>query len=106
MVSCSIAGCFTVTICLIVVSVFKISQTDVLQSVSINNYDLTSGTVNFFFSKFTFSETYKILNDIQWAPLNRITDNGTNQIIESRLCTFTQSHQLENWLFHWKKEYG
>jgi hypothetical protein len=37
---------------------------------------------------------------IQWAPLNGITDNGINWIIESLLGTFSQSRQLENWLAH------
>ena len=48
----------------------------------------------------------KCSNEIQWAPLNGITGNGINRIIESLLGSFSQSHQLENWLVHWKKEFG
>ena len=43
---------------------------------------------------------------IQWAPLNGITYNGISRIIESLLGTFSQSHQLEKWLVHCKKEFG
>jgi hypothetical protein len=55
-----------------------------------------------FFDKLLPFSNFKL----QWAPLNGITDNGINRIIESLLGTFSQSHQLENWLVHWKKEFG
>jgi hypothetical protein len=43
---------------------------------------------------------------LQWARAqpNGTTDNGINRITESLLGTFSQSHQLENWLVYWKKE--
>ncbi len=37
---------------------------------------------------------------VQWAPLNGIKDQSDNWI------TFSQSNQSENWLGHWKKEFG
>ncbi len=43
---------------------------------------------------------------LQWTPLNGITDNGINRLIESLLGIFRQSHQLENWLVHRKKGFG
>ena len=49
-------------------------------------------------------EVMVILDQLQWAPLNGITENGINRIIVSLLGTFNQSHQLENWLVHWEKE--
>jgi hypothetical protein len=51
-------------------------------------------------------EVMVILDQLQWVPLNGITDKGINRIIVSFLGTFSQSHQLENWLVHWEKEIG
>jgi hypothetical protein len=51
-------------------------------------------------------EVMVILDQLQWAPLNGITENGINPIIVLLLGTFSQSHQLENWLVHWKKKFG
>jgi hypothetical protein len=51
-------------------------------------------------------EVMVILDQLQWVLRNGITENGINRIIVSLLGTFSQSHQLENRLVHWKKEFS
>jgi|FrelakmetLWP11LW_1041352.scaffolds.fasta_scaffold406353_1 hypothetical protein len=41
--------------------------------------------------------------ELKWAPLNGITDNGINRIIESLFGTFSKSHELETGLFIGKR---
>jgi hypothetical protein len=47
-------------------------------------------------------EVMVILDQLQWDH-EKWDQNG---IIYHLLGTFSQSHQLENWLVHWEKEFG
>jgi hypothetical protein len=44
--------------------------------------------------------------ELQWAPLNGITDNVITIITESLLRSFCQSHQQGIWFVHWKTKFG
>jgi len=44
--------------------------------------------------------------DVQWVPLNGSMANVLSLITESLLGSDSKSHQLGNWLFIWKTDFG